>query len=132
MGHIVPKKLLSPKECAAFLKIQKCTKHIFLCTGPHCCNQDQGDLVWQKLKEHCSKLQDTGIHFNRTKVNCLRICNEGPIALVYPEGVWLKNVDLENLDRVIDSLIQDKSLADDHQNFAKSDLILNSLNHTKT
>jgi (2Fe-2S) ferredoxin len=38
----------------------------------------------------------------RTKADCLRICEQGCIAVVYPEGTWYACLDVEKLDRIID------------------------------
>jgi (2Fe-2S) ferredoxin len=38
----------------------------------------------------------------RSKVDCLRICESGPIAVVYPDGTWYANLTVEKLDRIID------------------------------
>jgi (2Fe-2S) ferredoxin len=38
----------------------------------------------------------------RSRVDCLRICEQGCIAVVYPEGTWYAGIDIEKLDRIID------------------------------
>jgi (2Fe-2S) ferredoxin len=38
----------------------------------------------------------------RSKADCLRICEQGCIAVVYPEGTWYADLDISRLDRVID------------------------------
>lgn len=79
-------------------------RHIFLCTGPDCCTEAEGDAAWQRLKKRVAELNgssDCG-RIYRTKVGCLRICHEGPTAVVYPEGTWYAGLSPEALDRVID------------------------------
>jgi (2Fe-2S) ferredoxin len=85
---------------AAALGIGKYAQHIFLCTGDSCCDAETGQEVWQHLK---SRLKELDIPVFRTKAGCLRICCDGPIAVVYPDGTWYKNVTLENIDKIIDS-----------------------------
>src|SRR5689334_2096952 len=66
--------------------------HIFLCCDqsvPKGCNQADGLASWHYLKARLQELgltTEAGIH--RTKANCLRVCERGPIAVVYPEGIW--------------------------------------------
>lgn len=79
-------------------------RHIFLCTGPDCCTPEEGDAAWQRLKKRVAELNGSAEagRIYRTKVGCLRICHEGPTAVVYPEGTWYGGMNLDALDRVID------------------------------
>ena len=78
-------------------------RHIFLCTGPDCCTPEEGLRAWAQLKSGCAKLNGSaeGGRIYRTKVGCLRICRDGPVAVVYPEGTWYAGLDEANLGRVI-------------------------------
>lgn len=88
-------------------------RHIFLCGGPKCCSEALGDEVWEHLKARTRDLHGQGINVARTRVHCLRICQQGPIALVYPEGSWYKMVDKEGCDRIINEhLLGDKPVND--------------------
>ena len=80
-------------------------RHIFLCcdqTNPKCCEKERGLAAWEFLKR---RLKELGLSelggILRTKANCLRICEGGPIALVYPEGTWYKACDPPALERII-------------------------------
>lgn len=75
-------------------------RHIFLCA--ECCYRGRGDNAWSFLKRRLKELglTDTG-GVARTRVNCLRVCEEGPIAVVYPEGAWYARCDAQALERII-------------------------------
>jgi (2Fe-2S) ferredoxin len=80
-------------------------RHIFLCcdqTKPKCCDRERGLAAWDYLKR---RLRDLGLSeaggIARTKANCLRVCQGGPIAVVYPEGTWYAACDPPVLERII-------------------------------
>lgn len=88
------------------LGIPKIERHIFLCADQSeakCCSKEEGLAAWEYLKRRIKELGlDRGekVVF-RTKANCLRVCEAGPIAVVYPEGVWYKAVNTEVLERIL-------------------------------
>ena len=84
-------------------------RHIFLCIGPDCCTPEEGQAAWSALKSACSKLNKRpgAPPIYRTKVGCLRICTDGPTAVVYPEGTWYAGLDPEGLQQVIDQDLAD-------------------------
>ena len=75
------------------LGLEKFRRHIFLCadpTEPKCCPREAGLASWEFLKRRLKELNLVGPEplVYRTKANCLRVCVRGPMAVVYPEGVW--------------------------------------------
>ena len=78
-------------------------RHLFVCLGPECVDLENGERTWLYLKTRMKELNIAGPDgpCYRTKCQCLRICTDGPICVVYPEGAWYRNVTPENAERII-------------------------------
>src|SRR5438270_4142051 len=91
------------QDVAARLGVGGYSCHVFLCTGPNCCTEEVGQEAWDTLKK---TLKDAGLvapagPCYRTKVGCLRICQDGPTMLVYPEGTWYHGMTAERIPRFV-------------------------------
>ena len=79
-------------------------RHVFICTGVYCDPLRKAERLYHRLTRLLGELgaYDNPVRVKRGVSPCLGVCYNGPLLVVYPDGIWYHSVDDERLKRIVD------------------------------
>jgi (2Fe-2S) ferredoxin len=78
-------------------------RRLYLCTGPDCCTREEGQRAWAKLEQlrKEEEIRSGTSGFSAARTTCLKVCGNGPIAYVHPDGTWYCAMTPGRIERVV-------------------------------